>query len=108
MFSVLSIILWLVMVFPLVVGLTLLGGWWIDGLRYFFMLSYIVPQSYGKVKGFGVGRGAKLCFPVFVGFGGFVMEMGAKLRYKVMRKNENVTQSVTLKNGLTMRVEGVL
>ncbi len=45
---------------------------------------------------------------VVVQIAGVCYKSKVKLCYRVMRKNENVTRNVTLENGLTMRVEGVL
>jgi hypothetical protein len=70
----------------------------------FYSLYYIIPQSYGFVKYLArvLAQKKKKCNNARV------TKNTLKLRYRVMRKNENVTQSVTLKNGLTMRVRVVL
>ena len=60
-------------------------------------LARVLAQSYGFGFGSGCGADCGCCYKNRV-----------KLCYRVMRKNENVTQDVTLENGLTMRVEGVL
>ena len=70
----------------------------------FYSLYYIIPQSYGFVKFLArvLAQRKKKCNNARV------MKNTLKLCYRVMRKNENVTQDVTLENGLTMRVRVVL